>query len=348
MKIIKNKLISLDKFINNALYKKKIGYYMRKNPFGKNGDFITAPNISILFSEMLAIWCISFWKNLGYPKKINIIELGAGNGEMMLQMIKVFEKFNKFKKSSNYFILEKSQFLQKIQKKKLKNRKVVWLNSINAVKNGPNIFLANEFFDALPIKQFIKKNSKWFEKKIKIKNKNSFEITDIVTNIENLEKKIGLKLTSNQNIIEFSPLTYSFFKNISKKINDFHGGLLIVDYGYLEKRMKNTLKSTYKHNFNNILNNFGKSDITYNINFFLLKQIVKKLNLKVAGLTSQGKFLTKLGIFQRAEILAKNLEFSKKADIYYRLKRLVDKNFMGELFKVMFVTKKNIKFKIGF
>jgi cyclopropane-fatty-acyl-phospholipid synthase len=112
--------------------------------------------------------------------------------------------------------------------------------------------------------------------------------------------------------------------------------------------MKNSLKSIYKHNFNNVLNNFGKSDITYNINFFLLKKIAEKLNLKVAGLTSQGSFLTKLGISHRAEILAKNLEFSKKADIYYRLKRLIDKNFMGELFKVMFITKKNIKFKIGF
>ena len=117
MKTNKNKYIPLDKFINTALYNKKTGYYMNKNPFGKNGDFITSPDISILFSEMLAIWCIAFWQNLGCPKKINIIELGAGNGEMMYQLIKVFERFDKFKLSSNYFILEKSQFLQKIQKK---------------------------------------------------------------------------------------------------------------------------------------------------------------------------------------------------------------------------------------
>ena len=338
MKTNKNKYISLDKFINTALYNKKTGYYMNKNPFGKNGDFITSPNISILFSEMLAIWCIAFWQNLGCPKKINIIELGAGNGEMMYQLIKVFERFDKFKLSSNYFILEKSQFLQKIQKKKLNSHKIIWLNSLSKLKNGPNIFLANEFFDALPIKQFIKKNNQWFEKKIKINNDNKFEIIDIITNIKNLEKKTGIKLTNNQKIIEFSPLTYKYFKIISKKINTLQGGLL----------MKNSLKSIYKHNFNNVLNNFGKSDITYNINFFLLKKIAEKLNLKVAGLTSQGSFLTKLGISHRAEILAKNLEFSKKADIYYRLKRLIDKNFMGELFKVMFITKKNIKFKIGF
>ena len=348
MKISNNKHIPFDKFIDIALYHKKTGYYMKKNPFGKDGDFITAPNISILFSEMLAIWCLAFWENLGCPKKINIIELGAGNGEMMYQMIKVFERFNKFRESSNYFILEKSQFLKKIQKKKLNYHKITWLNSINKLKNGPNIFLANEFFDSLPIKQFIKKNNKWYEKSIKKNNINKFEFVNVITNIKNLEKKIEINLSKNQKIIEFSPLTYKYLNIISKKINTFQGGLLIVDYGYLQKKMKDSLQSIYKHNFNNVLDNFGKSDITYNLNFFLLKKIVKKLNLKVVGLTSQKKFLTKLGILDRAEILAKNLQFSKKADIYYRIKRLIDRNFMGELFKVMFVTGKNIKFKLGF
>ena len=348
MKISNNKHISFDKFVDIALYHKKTGYYMKKNPFGKDGDFITAPNISILFSEMLAIWCIAFWEHLGYPKKINIIELGAGNGEMMYQMIKVFERFNKFRESSNYFILEKSQFLKKIQKKKLNSHKITWLNSINKLKNGPNIFLANEFFDALPIKQFIKKNNKWYEKSIKKNNINKFEFVNVITNIKDLEKKIKINLSKNQKIIEFSPLTYDYLNIISKKINTFQGGLLIVDYGYLKEKMKDSLQSVYKHNFNNVLDNFGKSDITYNLNFFLLKKIVKKLNLKVAGLTSQRNFLTRLGILDRAEILAKNLQFSKKADIYYRIKRLIDRNFMGELFKVMFVTGKNIKFKLGF
>ena len=348
MKISNNKHISFDKFVDVALYHKKTGYYMKKNPFGKDGDFITAPNISILFSEMIAIWCLAFWENLGCPKKINIIELGAGNGEMMYQMIKVFERFNKFRESSNYFILEKSQFLKKIQKKKLNSHKITWLNSINKLKNGPNIFLANEFFDALPIKQFIKKNNKWYEKSIKKNNINKYEFVNVITNIKNLEKKIEINLSKNQKIIEFSPLTYKYLNIISKKINTFQGGLLIIDYGYLQKKMKDSLQSIYKHNFNNVLDNFGKSDITYNLNFFLLKKIVKKLNLKVAGLTSQRNFLTKLGILERAEILAKNLQFSKKADIYYRIKRLIDRNFMGELFKVMFVTRKNIKFKLGF
>jgi len=348
MKINKKKDISLDKFIDKILYDKKIGYYMHKNPFGKKGDFITAPNISILFSEMLAIWCISFWENLGYPKKINIIEMGAGNGEMMHQMIKVFKRFDKFLNSSKYFIFEKSHFLKKIQKKKITSSKVSWINSLDNLKNGPNIFLANEFFDALPIKQYIKKNNKWFEKKVKVSGIDNFELVDGPTNINSIEKKVGINLKSNQKIIEFSPLTYKYLNIISKKINTFQGGLLIIDYGYLEKKMKNSLQSVHKHKFNNILKNLRNSDITYNINFYLLKRIFKKLKLKVVGITTQGNFLTKLGIMKRAEILSQNLKFSKKADIYFRLNRLVDNKFMGTLFKVMFVTKKNNKFKVGF
>ena len=348
MKINKPKYIPLDKFIHRALYNKKNGYYMKKNPFGKDGDFITSPNISILFSEMIAVWCIAFWENLGSPKKINIVELGAGNGEMMYHMIKVFERFDKFKKSTKIFILEKSQFLKKIQKKKLTSKYVSWVDTLDKIEKGPIIFLANEFFDALPVKQFIKRNNKWFEKKVKVIGKNDIELVDRPTNINSLEKKIRINLKNDQKIIEFSPLVYKYLNTISKKINKFQGGLLIIDYGYLEKKMKNSTQSVFKHKFNNVLENFSNSDITYNINFHLLKKILKKLNLKVVGITTQKNFLTKLGIINRAEILAKNLKFSKKANIYYRLNRLVDEKFMGNLFKVMFATKKNNKFNIGF
>ena len=267
MKYISKKYITLDKFIDKALYKKNSGFYMNKNPIGKNGDFITSPNISILFSEMIAIWCVAFWENLGCPKRINIVEMGSGNGEMMLQMIKVFEKFKKFKISSNYYILEKSNFLKKIQKKKLLSQKINWIDSINKIKNGPNIFLANEFFDALPIKQFIKKKNKWFEKKVKKEKNGEFKLADSITNIKSLEKKIGINLTSNQKIIEFSPLAFKFLNILSKKINSLEGGLLIIDYGYFEKKMRNSIQSVYKHSFNNIFDNLSKSDITYSLNF---------------------------------------------------------------------------------
>ena len=157
MTIKKIDLLSLDNFIEDSLYNKKYGYYMQRNPFGAKGDFITAPNISILFSEMIAIWIISFWEHLQCPKKFNLIEMGAGNGEMMKVLVNTFNKFPKFKNACNINILEKSELLKKLQKRNIKNKNIKWLNNLDELNSLPSIFIANEFFDALPIKQFIKK-----------------------------------------------------------------------------------------------------------------------------------------------------------------------------------------------
>ena len=159
MKLKKRCNLPLDKFINFSLYNNKFGYYMKKNPFGAKGDFITAPNISRLFSEMIAIWILSFWQSLGSPKKFNLIELGAGNGEMMKVLIESFQNFPIFLKSCKFIIHEKSPSLIKVQKKKLYKKKITWLTEIKRIKKIPTIFIANEFFDSLAIKQFIKKDS---------------------------------------------------------------------------------------------------------------------------------------------------------------------------------------------
>ena len=170
MKIKKSGEIPLDKFINLSLYNKKNGYYMKKNPFGKKGDFITAPNISRLFSEMIAIWIISFWKNLGSPRNFNLIELGAGNGEMMKVLLESFQNFPSFLESCNIIIHEKSPILIRIQKEKLSKSKIIWVSQINKIKKNPSIFIANEFFDAMPIKQFRKQRNIWYEKFVNFEN----------------------------------------------------------------------------------------------------------------------------------------------------------------------------------
>ena len=159
MKLKKKHSLALDQFINLSLYNKKNGYYMKKNNFGKDGDFITAPNISRLFSEMIAIWVISFWQSLGSPKKFNLIELGAGNGEMMKVLIESFKNFPIFFNSCNFFIHEKSPILKKIQRKKLIKNKIIWISKIDNIKKNPSVFIANEFFDSLAIKQFRKKEN---------------------------------------------------------------------------------------------------------------------------------------------------------------------------------------------
>jgi len=342
-----NSKLPLDKFINKILYDKNKGYYMNNNPIGAKGDFITSPNISIMFSEMIAVWIISFWEKIGCPKNINIIELGAGNGEMMLQILKTIEKFKQFKSSSNFIIYEKSQYLKKLQKKRIKFENIKWINNLRNISKFPSIFIANEFFDALPIKQFVKKSNNWYEKYITNKNK-SLNFFDKKTNKQLIEKLIKQKISKNQKFIEFSPLANEKLSIITKIIKKNNGGLLIIDYGYNSKKMFNTLQSIRKHKKNNLLENIYKADITHLINFKFFKQKIKSLKISSVNLTTQRDFLLKMGILERAEIISKKMPFSKKSDIYFRLKRLIDKNQMGTLFKVLFATNKKNNFNLGF
>ena len=348
MKLKKSLNLPLDKFINLSLYNKKFGYYMKKNPFGKEGDFITAPNISRLFSEMIAIWSISFWQSLGSPKKFNLIELGAGNGEMMRILIQTFQKFPIFFKSCNFIIHEKSPSLIKIQKKKLIKTKIIWVSKIEKIKKIPSIFLANEFFDSIAIKQFKKRNNFWFEKFVNINDQNKAIFLEKKIDIKKVEKRINFKISHNQDFIELSEKGLGYLNAVSKIIKKNTGGLLLIDYGYTDKKMKNTLQAISNHKFANILDNIGNVDITHNLNFHLIKKFIKQMGGLRNNLTTQKNFLIKMGIKERAEMISKNQDFSKKADIYYRLKRLIDEKQMGNLFKVMLIKNQKNKFKLGF
>ena len=348
MKSKKSLNFPLDKFIDFSLYNKKFGYYMKKDPFGKRGDFITAPNISRLFTEMVAIWIISFWKSLGSPKKFNLIELGAGNGEMMKVLIESFENFPDFLKSCNFIIHEKSPLLIKEQKKKLQKINILWKSKIGKIEKIPSIFIANEFFDAMPIKKFRKKKNLWFEKFVNFTNSNEAFFFEKKTDIKKVERSIGFKISENQNFIEYSELCLKYLKDISKVIKKNNGGLLLIDYGYFDGKMKNTLQAVSNHKIANILENIGNIDITHNLNFSLFQNFVKNIGGLSIDLTTQRKFLIKMGIKKRAEIISKNKDFLKKADIFYRLKRLTDQKQMGNLFKVMLIKNEKNKFKLGF
>ena len=342
------KSLPLNIFIDKALYNKKYGYYSKKNPIGIKGDFITAPLISELFGEMIGIWCVAFWEKLGKPKNINIVELGPGEGSLCMTLIKVFSRFKIFNNALEIKLLEKSKFLKQIQECKISSNKVKWIKNINEIKNGPTIFLANEFFDALPIKQFILKKNIWHERFVKYINKKKIIFYDKKVNLNNLNHLVQLGLIKKQKIIEFPIEAIKYLKSVSEIIKKYDGGMICFDYGYKKVKMSNSLQSVKKHNYSNLLSNVGDTDITHHINFNLFSKIIKNLGLHLEGITEQRIFLQKMGIIHRANILTKNVNFYVKADIYYRLKRLLDRNKMGQLFKVMFFKKKGLKFNLGF
>jgi len=348
MKIDRSTSLPLDKFIEFALYDKDTGYYMKKNPFGVEGDFITAPNITRLFSEIIAIWVITFWKSIGSPKKFNLLELGAGNGEMMKVIISTLKNFPECFNNCKFQIHEKSTFLKEKQKKNLKSESVIWLDELKKINSYPTIFLANEFFDALPIKQFFKKKDGWVERFVDLREIDKAKFEERFIDIEKIEKKLKFEISKDQEVIEYSPSSFEYLKDICDIIKKKDGGILIIDYGYLNSKMHETLQAINKHKYSNVLEDIGKSDITYNINFNIFEKYTSQFDGLNSVFSNQKKFLTSMGIIQRAEIVSENIPFSKKSDLFYRIRRLIDEKQMGELFKVMLIKKASNKFKTGF
>ena len=246
-------------------------------------------------------------------------------------------------------MLEISNTLKAIQKTKINNKKVRWIKKITEINYGPVIFLGNEFFDALPIKQIYKKKKLFFEKYVTLSSDNKkIKFLNRKAN-DNLIKCIqDLNLISTGNTIEYPIEALKFLKAIAKKINKFEGGLLTFDYGYTIKKNQNTLQAVKKHKYLNPFFKPNHSDITSHINFKLFQEILNKNNLDVKKITKQSEFLKKIGILERANILSKKMTFRAKANMFYRLKRLLDPQEMGDLFKVIFAQKKGINFSLGF
>ena len=348
--IIKNRIIKVDNFINRALYKPEIGYYSHKITFGKKGDFVTSPTISNLFSEIIAIWIISSWETLGKPKIFNLVELGPGDGSLFEVLVRTFKNFPTFNNSVKLFLYEKSKFLRRSQKKKLKGTNVKWINNYKKIQGGPIIFFGNEFFDAIPIKQFFIKDKELLEK-CYIFNGKFLEETQCKPNSGDLINLKSYKILKKLKFIEYPKLGLEELSKIVKKIKSLSGGVLLIDYGYMRALNESTIQIVMKNrkiHKDSLLKCIGKADITSLVNFSLLNEFFSKQRLNVKKIVTQKFFLERMGIIERAKILEKKMNERQKKYMITTLSRLLNKNSMGELFKVIFAYKSHNKKFFGF
>tara|TARA_A100001011_G_scaffold393598_1_gene483834 strand:+ start:3497 stop:4573 length:1077 start_codon:yes stop_codon:yes gene_type:complete len=345
-----DKLIPIDEFFEKVLYKPNIGYYSKQIPFGKQGDFVTSPTISNLFSEIIGIWIVSAWEKLGKPKKFNLVELGPGDGSLAKILLRTFQKFPEFNKAIKIFMYEKSRLLIKTQKNKIDDKRVSWIKNFNSIKTGPIIFFGNEFFDAIPIKQFIFKKEEYKERYFLIKKNNFREIYKKAF-ISDVIKIRSFKSLNKLRFIEYPKLGFKELDKMVQKISIHSGGILLIDYGYLKSSDKNTLQAIMKNkkvDMDQIYKNLGKIDITSLVNFNLLKEYFLKKNLKLKKIVSQKFFLEKMGIMERAKILKSRMTFAQQNYMSLTLYRLLHKRLMGNLFKVIFAYKSNKSNFLGF
>ena len=333
--INKSGAISLSRYMEICLWDEENGYYNSKEVLGEKGDFITSPEISQTFGELIGLWALSFHQQFINKKRFCLTELGPGRGTLLNDATRAISKVNKKQFDLDITVLEKSQTLINLQKEKLSNINVRWISDIKKLSWEPHIIIANEFFDALPINQYVRGNEGWHEKKITTKNgKLCFT----------LDKKIWVPRDSIfskfkvGDTIEYSEQTIQIFLNICNHLIQYDGVLLVIDYGNVSG-MGDTLQAVSKHGFKAVLEKPGQSDLSSHVNFKLLKQIASEKNLYVSPVKTQQKFLLELGIMERLKSLSKNVSSAMAQKLVTEIKRLIDHDKMGTLFKVIAVTK---------
>lgn len=334
--------ISIDSFISMALSDNDFGYYKKKLPIGSSQDFTTAPEISQLFGEMIAFWVIECWQQMGELHKINIVELGSGRGTMMLDILNIAKKLPNFFNSLSVNLVDINPSLINTQKQNLNQFLdiIKWHNSLdnclNEIDKIPTIILANEFFDALPTKQFKLKSKEWHEVIVSKEEKNNSLTLALNKNIEDLDHLLPNNFTPQDGMVfEYSPITLTYIKTIAKFIKQNKGSLLLIDYGYSINPFTNTLQAIKNHQKVSFLSSPGETDLTYLVNFPLILNTLKQNNAP-ASLTTQREFLINTGIQSRLNVLLKVAGNNKdKQDLIAGVERITSIDNMGTLFKVL-------------
>ena len=337
-KILSSGPISLADYMKICLTHPKDGYYIRNKPIGLNGDFITSPEISQMFGELIGLWIAQIWLDHKKPANFSLIELGPGNGTLMKDILRSTKMIKGFHDALNLILIEISPTLCQTQKKALGNFRAHWQTEIGSFPNQPTVIIANEFFDSLPIRQFKRERNQWMEVMITIKdpsnqkcNKLSFELKDVRMNKEFVSETDNIP---DGTIIEFSELTQNIINYISDHIQKNSGAALIIDYGK-EGNVGDTFQAVRQHKYSNPLKYPGLTDLTSYVDFNAIRNTAEKSGLIASKLTYQADFLKNLGIEQRAKILSQELPDGQLRLHQAALKRLVNHDEMGHLFKVM-------------
>jgi len=318
--------LTIAQFMGIALSDSKYGYYTQANPLGAKGDFITSPEISQMFGEMIGIWCASIWQDMGEPDNVTLVELGPGKGTLMNDLLRGTKNVPGFHESISISLVEISPVLRKEQEKALADTgvKVSWHDSFTEISDGPIILVANEFFDALPIQQFVKTADGWREKMVALdrKGKLIFAISPAETPSVALITEQYRESSPVESLYEICPAAISISNDIAAHINTHGGAALFIDYGYDVPPLQDSLQAVKNHKFHPVLKNPGAADLTAHIDFSAILKTAGDAGVATYGPIGQGELLRALGIDVRAEMLSKGQNDEVKQSIANDILRL--------------------------
>lgn len=354
--IEENGYIPINQFIKIIASDRVKGYYSNVEAIGQKGDFITAPEISQLFSEILGIWCINFWHHLGKPANFSLVELGPGNGTLSHDILLTAGKIAPdFLEACDLHLVELDNQLRLKQKQtldKFSTIKQEWHHDLSSLPNITSIFIANEFFDALPITQYIKREHDWREIVIILSKQKELIFSDIAIDPKTSDwlcKEYPDVLQGS--IIEICEEGEIIIKQIADHIQKYNGGALLIDYGYLEGKDRlliSSLQAVKKHQYWPIFKELGTSDISSHVNFSALGNAASLHNVAIHGPISQRDFLLNMQIEARKNKLLKQATPHQRKNIESGYHRLIDLHQMGMLFKTIGITRHDFRGFIGF
>jgi len=319
-------------------------YYAAKDAFGVEGDFITAPEISQMFGEMLGAWVVDAWMQMGKPDRAQLIELGPGRGTLAADVMRTISAWPDCKAAFSLHLVETSPLLRQKQAELLIKHQPTWYEKLEDVPGGLCFVLGNEFLDALPIRQFEKTGGIWQERGVGFDEKNNaFHFTPCASTAPVMVTP-EFRNAPDGSIFEVSDASIHVMNEIARRVAEFGGAALLVDYGHAERGLGDTLQTLHKHTFTHVLGQPGRDDITAHVDFAACAASVAEI-VTVHGPVTQGEFLRGLGISQRAEALGAPATDDQRKDINAALHRLVSPSAMGRLFKVLGLTAKGSSIK---
>jgi SAM-dependent MidA family methyltransferase len=328
--------ISIHDYMEICLADPASGYYVARQPIGKAGDFITAPEISQIFGELLGLWAASVWQSMTEPENIILAELGPGRGTLMADALRAIKIVPHLHEYISVALIETSPMLREAQADTLDNFNVAWFDAIEEVPDAPLILLANEFLDALPIHQYVHRGDGWHERCVRIAH-------DALAYVEQ-DEATDLDLPFHPHhaepgaIFETRPAVTRLIAALAARTKPV--AALFIDYGHAHSGFGDTLQAVRGHQFANPLEAPGEADLSAHVDFADLARKAEASGLKSLGPISQGEFLLGLGLETRRDALLQRANSEQRQAIISGADRLTDASVMGELFKVLAITSK--------
>ncbi len=344
--------ITVADYMAEALTHPEAGYYMSGDPFGADGDFVTAPEVSQMFGELIGLWCADAWARMGAPDPVLLVELGPGRGTLMADAWRALGVAPDCRAALRPRLVEISPSLRGRQEKTLAGAGIdaSWHTRLDQVPEGPLLLIANEFFDALPIRQFERRAEGWCERLVGL-DSDGVSLT-FALGPPGRQAQIlipaALHAAPVGAVVEVSVPGIAIAAEIGRRLASHGGAALIVDYGHAAPRSGATLQALRRHAAHPVLSEPGSADLTAHVDFAALARAATEAGARAFGPVGQGALLETLGIGARSEALRRCATPGQAADIDAARHRLTDPAEMGTLFKALALSHPDLEPPAGF